>query len=142
MAFILTCIEHAHLSILCEIRSILHYQIGITNDEIANIFEGWSTSGPLRGNFLVGIGHKGLRFKEGDGIKDERGIVEGIEDKITQDVDQSEGTGTWSTKVSHPPIRATILIRHNRRSPNDTSLLQPLPRLTNYGSSPRISMSV
>lgn len=44
----------------------------------------------LRGNFLVGIGYKGLRFKEGDGIKDDRGIVEGIEDKVTQDVDLSE----------------------------------------------------
>ena len=44
----------------------------------------------LRGNFLVGIGFKGLRFKEGDGIKDDRGIVEGIEDKVTQDVDLSE----------------------------------------------------
>lgn len=67
----------------------------------------------LRGNFLIGIGFKGLRFKEGDGIKDDRGIVEGIEDKVTQDVDLSEvsilpyrraladmqGTGTWSTRV-------------------------------------------
>jgi very-short-patch-repair endonuclease len=44
----------------------------------------------LRGNFLIGIGFKGLRFKEGDGIKDDRGIVEGIEDKVTQDVDLSE----------------------------------------------------
>lgn len=44
----------------------------------------------LRGNFLVGIGYKGLRFKEGDGIKDDRGIVESIEDKVTQDVDLSE----------------------------------------------------
>jgi hypothetical protein len=44
----------------------------------------------LRGNFLIGIAFKGLRFKEGDGIKDDRGIVEGIEDKVTQDVDLSE----------------------------------------------------
>lgn len=44
----------------------------------------------LRGNFLVGIGYKGLRFKEGDGIQDDRGIVESIEDKVTQDVDLSE----------------------------------------------------
>lgn len=48
----------------------------------------------LRGNFLLGIGFKGLRFKEGDGIKDDRGIVEGIEDKVTQDVDLSE-VSTW-----------------------------------------------
>jgi len=98
--------EHAHLSILCEIRGLLYHQLGMTNDEIADLFEQWYNdkvsfpakmgrsltvqSDMLRGNFLVGIGFKGLRFKEGDGIKDDRGIVEGIEDKVTQDVDLSE----------------------------------------------------
>ncbi|CAD6588717.1 MAG: hypothetical protein TREMPRED_005142 [Tremellales sp. Tagirdzhanova-0007] len=74
-------IEHAHLSILCEIRSLLHDQLGLSNDEIADIFESWSKSGPLRGNFLVGIGYRGLRFKEGDGLDEPDGIVEGFEDK-------------------------------------------------------------
>jgi len=99
-------IEHAHLSILCEIRGLLYHQLGMTNDEIADLFEQWYNdkvcsrgrkgcvliiqSDKLRGNFLIGIGFKGLRFKEGDGIKDDRGIVEGIEDKVTQDVDLSE----------------------------------------------------
>ncbi|KAK4689560.1 hypothetical protein P7C73_g543, partial [Tremellales sp. Uapishka_1] len=92
-------IEHAHLSILCEVRGLLYHQYQVSNDVISDVFEKWYKDGPLRGNFLVGIGYKGLRFKEGDGIKDERGIVEGIEDKVTQDVDLSEGTGTWSTRV-------------------------------------------
>lgn len=83
-------IEHAHLSILCEIRGLLHHQLGLSNDDIADMFEGWYKDGPLRGNFLIGIGYKGLRFKRGDGIEDERGIVEGVEDKVTQDVDKSE----------------------------------------------------
>lgn len=93
-------LEHAHLSIISETRGLLHHQLGMSNDEIADLFESWFKEGPLRGNFLIGIGYKGLRFKRGDGIKDERGIVEGIEDKVTQDVDLSEGTGTWSTMVS------------------------------------------
>jgi 6-phosphogluconate dehydrogenase len=67
------------------------------------MFETWFKDGPLRGNYLVGIGYKGLRFKEGDGIKDDNGIVEEFEDKVTQDVDRSEGTGTWSTRVSSIP---------------------------------------
>jgi 6-phosphogluconate dehydrogenase len=79
----------------------------MSNDEIADLFEQWyndkvstmshtasqythKQSDVLRGNFLLGIGFKGLRFKQGDGIKDDRGIVEGIEDKVTQDVDLSE----------------------------------------------------
>lgn len=138
-------VEHAHLSILCEIRGLLYHQLGMTNDEIANLFEQWYNdkvgqpshgTGPtddvqsdmLRGNFLIGIGFKGLRFKEGDGIKDDRGIVEGIEDKVTQDVDLSEvsippyrraladkqGTGTWSTRV-WSTIRAHADHAGNRR---------------------------
>jgi 6-phosphogluconate dehydrogenase len=34
-------IEHAHLSILCEIRGLLHHQLGMANDEIADLFEQW-----------------------------------------------------------------------------------------------------
>ena len=34
-------IEHAHLSILCEIRGLLYHQLGMTNDEIADLFEQW-----------------------------------------------------------------------------------------------------
>ncbi|WVW82463.1 6-phosphogluconate dehydrogenase (decarboxylating) [Kwoniella bestiolae CBS 10118] len=111
-------IEHAHLSILCEVRALLHYQLGLSNDEIANLFESWWKSGPLRGNFLVGIGFKGLRFKEGGGIEHAKdGIVEKIEDKVTQDVDLSEGTGTWSAKeiaerhVAAPAIAAAHQLR-------------------------------
>jgi len=110
-------IEHAHLSIICEVRALLHYQLGLSNDEIAQMFENWCNKGPLRGNFLIGIGYKGLRFKEGDGIKDERGIVESFEDKVTQDVDRSEGTGTWSTReiaerhVAAPAIAAAHQLR-------------------------------
>jgi len=88
----------------------------------------------LRGNFLIGIGFKGLRFKKGDGIKDDRGIVEGIEDKVTQDVDLSEasclphyradranvkGTGTWSTRVSHLAGGRGCWLT-NRKSQTDT----------------------
>ncbi|WWD17736.1 6-phosphogluconate dehydrogenase (decarboxylating) [Kwoniella shandongensis] len=110
-------IEHAHLSILCEIRSLLKHQLGYSNDEISSVFESWWKEGPLRGNFLVGIGYKGLKFKDGGGIHDEEGIVEGMEDKVTQDVDKSEGTGTWSTKeiaerhVAAPAIAASHQLR-------------------------------
>ncbi|KAK8866062.1 6-phosphogluconate dehydrogenase (decarboxylating) [Kwoniella newhampshirensis] len=110
-------IEHAHLSILCEIRSLLKHQLGYTNDEISVLFESWWKEGPLRGNFLVGIGYKGLKFKDGDGLHEEEGIVEGMEDKVTQDVDKSEGTGTWSTKeigerhVAAPAIAASHQLR-------------------------------
>ena len=49
-------IEHAHLSMLCEVRSFLRYHLSLSKDEVATLFEGWYKQGPLRGNFLVGIG--------------------------------------------------------------------------------------
>jgi hypothetical protein len=47
------------------------------------------------------MGYKGLRFKHGDGIDDERGIVEGVEDKVTQDVDKSEVSGRGVDPIRH-----------------------------------------
>ncbi|KAL7421784.1 hypothetical protein Q5752_003555 [Cryptotrichosporon argae] len=112
-------IEHAHLSILAEIHGLLEHQLGLTNFEIADLLESWTTSKthPLRGNYLIDIGYKALRFTKGDGIEDKRGIVERIEDKVTQDVDLSEGTGTWSTRemadrhVAAPAIAASHQLR-------------------------------
>jgi 6-phosphogluconate dehydrogenase len=142
-------IEHGHLSIICEARALLHSQLGLSNEEIADMFEQWTRKGPLRGSFLLGIGYKGLRRKEGDGVKDKRGIVEGIEDKVTQDVDKSEGTGTWSTKVScgSTPLRPPRLCpvdeqgSRSRRSPSDTSPPRLLRPLTSSASSRPTSVS-
>ena len=33
--------EHAHLSILCEIRALLYHQLGMSNDDIADLFDKW-----------------------------------------------------------------------------------------------------
>lgn len=136
--YVLIKIEQAHLSILCEVRSLLHLQLGYNDLQVADIFERWSaprstasSNGDanghgLSGNYLIDIGYKSLRFRKGDGIdvskgvgveKEEQGkagetVVEGIEDKVTQDVDNSEvcglrkcytdvqGTGVWTTSVS------------------------------------------
>ena len=79
-------------------------------------------------------GEKGLRFKEGDGIKDSRGIVEGIEDKVTQDVDLSEVSGSLTLACARPSSRAPGLGRRWRLQ-LDTSLRRPLPLHINSGSS-------
>jgi 6-phosphogluconate dehydrogenase len=51
-------IEQAHLSILCEVRSLLHQQLGFDENAIADIFEKWDANGELKGNYLVSIGAK------------------------------------------------------------------------------------
>lgn len=49
-------------------------------------------------NRLLQIGANIMRFKKGAGMDLETGIVDGIEDKVTQDIDNSEGTGVWSVR--------------------------------------------
>lgn len=110
--------EQGHLSIICEVRSLLHSQFGYTDIQVSDIFEKWcaprsspSADGDARGqglagNYLLDIGFKALRFRKGDGIDVAKGdgvqerekgqsgetVVEGIEDKVTQDVDNSEAS--------------------------------------------------
>lgn len=101
----------------------MRHQLSLSNFEIADIFEKWSAEGELRGNYLLNIAVKALKFTKGDGVENEEGVVEGIEDKISQssafflillsstlrltfafgstaqDVDNSEGTGVWTLTV-------------------------------------------
>lgn len=91
--------EQGILSAICETYTILRRVLGLPNKEIADIFKSWNASGELENNFLVDIGKGILRFTKGDGIEDEKGIIEDIEDKVVQDVDSSGGTGVWTSKV-------------------------------------------
>ncbi len=127
-------IEQGHLSILAEAHHLLHCVAGLSNADVADIFDDWNgtnklkeTKGGSKGgagkeltdNFLVKvrakydgsddhslfmsctqIGAEILRFRHGDGIDLATGIVDGIEDKVTQDIDNSEGTGVWSLRRS------------------------------------------
>lgn len=86
-------IEQGELSVLAEAYTLLHKTLGISNDEISKIFAAWNEKGELSNNFLVNLGALITSFKEGeDGkLKDKAGIVDDIADKVTQDVDDSEG---------------------------------------------------
>jgi len=77
-------IEQGHLSVFAEVHSILRHQLSLSNFEIADIFEKWSAEGELRGNYLLNIGVKALKFIKGDGVENKEGIVDGIEDKISE----------------------------------------------------------
>lgn len=126
-------IEQGHLSILAEAHHLLHWTAGMTNDEIADVFDEWngtkaleSVTGEgqvggegkeLNDNFLIKLGAEVLRFKKGDGLDIKEGIVDGIEDKVTQDIDNSEGTGVWSIRelaaqhIAAPTIAAAHQLR-------------------------------
>ncbi|KAK7746607.1 hypothetical protein SLS62_009328 [Diatrype stigma] len=85
-------IEQALMSALAEVWMLLTAGLGLAHDEVAGIFESWNRDGPLENSFLVGIGARIERAKDSDG----RPQVDRVRDKVTQDVTEEEGTGTWT----------------------------------------------
>jgi len=110
-------IEQGILSAVCEIYTLMRHSMGMSNDEIADTFQEWDTYGGLRHNFLVELAAEIPHFKKGDAIKDTAGIVDDIEDKVTQDADDSEATGVWSIRESarRHVAAPTIAAAHNLR---------------------------
>jgi len=126
-------IEQGHLSILAEAHYLLHHTAGLENKAVADLFDEWNGTNAKGGedekagegkegkelydNFLLKIGAEILRFRHGDGLDMKKGIVDGIEDKVTQDVDNSEGTGVWTLReiagrhVAAPTIAAAHQLR-------------------------------
>jgi len=129
-------IEQGMLSVTCEAYALLHQCLSFSNDEIASIFESWNGQGELKGTYLVKIGAEALRFKKGDGAQNKSGIVDDIDDKVTQDVDNSEGTGVWSMKafagchVSAPTLSAAHNLRILSSQKDERSAITRLMDIT------------
>lgn len=108
-------IEHGMMTVLCEAWAILHTGLGIAYEEIASVFDKWNADGPLRGCYLVSIGAQICTTrKRGNGSPF---VLSEIRDKVVQDVDDSEGTGTWCVEegvrvhVPRPTIAAAHIFR-------------------------------
>lgn len=107
-------IEHGLMSILCEVWGIMRQTVGMEYDEIASIFDSWNKEGPLERNFLISIGAEMCRTRD---PKDDSFVLEKVRDKVVQDVDETEGTGTWTCEeavrlhVSAPTILSAHLFR-------------------------------
>ncbi|BGP73599.1 hypothetical protein NBRC10513v2_007010 [Rhodotorula toruloides] len=109
-------IEQGILSAVTETFDILHRTLGYSAQEISALFARWNSKGrPLETNFLVEIGSEIAKRKEAAGTsKSAPSAVDDIEDKVTQDVDNSEGTGVWTNKEwaeRHVPA-PTIALAH------------------------------
>jgi 6-phosphogluconate dehydrogenase len=77
-------IEYGDMQIICEAYHLMK-DLGLSNDEMANIFQEWNT-GELD-SFLIEITRDILRFKDDDGSF----LVEKIRDTAGQ-----KGTGKWT----------------------------------------------
>lgn len=103
-------LEQGFLSAICEAYGLLRTALELSNQEISDIFQTWTSKGELKGNYLLGIGFETLRFKKGDGDQNPEGIVDDVEDKVVQDVDNSEGTGVWTVKVIYTMLLKIITL--------------------------------
>ncbi|KXX80065.1 6-phosphogluconate dehydrogenase, decarboxylating [Madurella mycetomatis] len=108
-------IEHGMMTALCEAWAIMDTGLGMSYEEIGSIFQKWNEDGPLRDNYLVRIGAQictTRKRRNGSSF-----VLSDIRDKVVQDADDSEGTGTWCVEeginlhVPHPTITAAHIFR-------------------------------
>ncbi len=107
-------IEHALMSILCEVWAIMSQNVGMECDEIASIFDSWNKEGELESNFLISIGAEICRTRDPEGNSF---VLDKVRDKVVQDVAETEGTGVWTCEeavrlhVAAPTILSAHLFR-------------------------------
>jgi 6-phosphogluconate dehydrogenase len=100
--------------------------LGMEYEEIGKSFEEWNKSGPLVNvsaavcralqtriqydNFLVSIGADICRTRD---PKTGGYVLATIRDKVVQDIDDEEGTGTWTCEG----VRLYVPVSNSRRHP-------------------------
>ncbi|KAH6648943.1 6-phosphogluconate dehydrogenase [Truncatella angustata] len=102
-------IEQGMMSAIAEVWLMLTKSLGFKDDEVADLFKSWNESGPLQNCFLVAIGVDIEKAKENG-----KHVLSEVRDKVTQDVTEEEGTGTWTCEQAvelHVPA-ASILSAH------------------------------
>lgn len=104
-------IEHGMMSAISEAWSIMVTGLGMSYDEIGDVFAKWNSEGELRGTFLVDIGADICRTKD---KKTGERVLGTVEDKVVQDITGEEGTGIWSNEeaVDHHIPAPTLAVAH------------------------------
>ncbi|KXJ86010.1 6-phosphogluconate dehydrogenase [Microdochium bolleyi] len=106
-------IEQGMMSVVAEVWMLLTNGLGLPEDEVSEIFKKWNAEGPLHDCFLVAIG---VEVEQGKG-EDGQHVLNSVRDKVVQDVDEEEGTGTWTCEeavalhVPAPSILSAHLFR-------------------------------
>lgn len=87
-------IEHGMMSAQAEAWQIMNLGLGMTYDEIGDVFAKWNADGELKGTFLIDIGAQINKQRDDKG----KHVLSVVEDKVVQDIDGTEGTGVWSSE--------------------------------------------
>lgn len=128
-------IEQGMMSSLAEVWSIMTAHLNMTYPEVADVFSDWNTSDPLRDNFLISIGLDINRTKDSKGDY----LLAQIRDKVVQDVNESEGTGTWTCEESvnlHVPAPTIVTAHMFRLASADAVRRQHIQKAFHGGFSP------
>ncbi|KAF7790252.1 hypothetical protein EIP86_001204 [Pleurotus ostreatoroseus] len=94
-------IEQGMMGAMAEAWGLLRFNAGLELDEIGAIFKGWNDEGNLRNTFLVDIAadictKRDASVTYNDASDNADHILSVVLDKVVQDADDTEGTGTWS----------------------------------------------
>ncbi|KAI7685121.1 6-phosphogluconate dehydrogenase C-terminal domain-like protein, partial [Hortaea werneckii] len=85
-------IEHGMMSAISEAYAFMRIGLGMSLDEVADIYDQWNSDGELKGTFLVWISRDICRKTNSKGQR----VLDEVEDKVVQDFTGEEGTGIWS----------------------------------------------
>ncbi|KAH9838914.1 hypothetical protein Tdes44962_MAKER01765 [Teratosphaeria destructans] len=106
-------IEHGMMSAIAEAYGIMRTGLGMSLEDISNVFDAWNSSGELKGTFLIWISRDICRTKDKSG----QYVLDTVEDKVVQDYTGEEGTGIWSNIEAvdkHVPA-PTLTVAHYLR---------------------------
>ncbi|KAF2143992.1 uncharacterized protein K452DRAFT_223513 [Aplosporella prunicola CBS 121167] len=108
-------IEHGMMSAISEAFDLMKKGLGMSDDEIGDVFEAWNKDGELRGTFLIWIGADICRAK--DSSRNNERVLDTVEDKVVQDITGEEGTGIWSNEqaITHHIPAPTLTSAHYLR---------------------------
>ncbi|KAF5661972.1 6-phosphogluconate dehydrogenase [Fusarium circinatum] len=87
-------IEQGMMSVVAEVWDILTKGLQLSYDEAAGVFEKWNQTPEHYNTFLIYIAVDINKTKDQEG----RYVLGRIQDNVVQYVDNTEGTGTWSSE--------------------------------------------
>jgi len=104
-------IEHGMMSAISEAWGIMKHGLGMSLDEMGDVFEKWNREGELRGTFLISISADICRTKD---LRTGEYVLDTVEDKVVQDFTGEEGTGVWSNTeaIEHHVTAPTMAAAH------------------------------
>lgn len=126
-------IEHGMMSAISEAYGIMRTGLGMSLDEMGDVFDSWNSKGELQGTFLIWIARDICRTKDEKGQR----VLDSVEDKVVQDFTGEEGTGIWSNTEAveqHVPAPTLTTAHYLRLASGDRHQRAAVQKIFGVGS--------